>query len=135
MLMSRLGVSAVSRRVVGTALDYAEDEHIPIMIVGSRNQVEDRAIGTGYTSFTPQDLVGHVRSRAPGYGLICRDHGGPYFSDEDTGLRQKTAAERAVASLRHDVAAGFDLVHVDWSRSGADVLSETVRVVTELRSI
>lgn len=135
MLMSRLGVSAVSRRVVNTALDYAENERIPIMITASRNQVEDNAIGTGYTSFTPQELVGYVRSVAPGYGLVCRDHGGPYFSDDDAGLPPAAAAERATASLRDDVAAGFDLVHVDWSRSRTDVLSETVRLVAELRSM
>lgn len=134
MLTSKLGISAVSRWVIDAALDYAERERVALMIVASRNQVEDASVGAGYTAFTSSELVHYVRSRGPGYGLVCRDHGGPYFSADDVGLAPAEARERAVASLRGDIAAGFDLLHVDWSKSTGDVLRETIDVVQELRS-
>jgi hypothetical protein len=132
MLTSKLGVSAVSRSVIDAALEYAEREKWPIMIVASRNQVEDAELGAGYTRLSMPELVGRARTLAPNYGLVCRDHGGPYFSSADTGLPVGAAVERALASLRGDVKAGADLVHVDWSRAGGDVATETSQVVDEL---
>jgi hypothetical protein len=132
MLISKLGVSAVSRRVIDAALEYAEREKWPIMIVASRNQVEDEELGLGYTCLTMPELVRRGRELAPNYGMVCRDHGGPYFNSDDAGFPLDAAAERAVASLRHDVLAGVDLVHVDWSRGGGEVARATTRVVEEL---
>jgi hypothetical protein len=135
MLKSKLGISAVSTSVIDVALDYAERERVPLMIVASRNQVEDASIGAGYTTFTSSELAHYVHSNAPNYGIVCRDHGGPYFSADDAGLAAEEAHDRAVASLRCDIDAGFDLLHVDWSKTFGDVAKETVAVVGELRAL
>lgn len=133
MQLSSLGVSTVSRAVVDAAVAWAEQQHSPLMLVASRNQVEDADLGGGYSGFTPQSLVSHVRARTE-LVQVCRDHGGPYFSDADAGLSPEAAADRALESLRRDVAAGFDLLHVDWSRGAGDVVAETLAVIDCLQS-
>ena len=131
-MYSRLGLSAVSERVVDAVADYAEQHRIPLMLIASRNQVDDDLPDGGYCGLSRMELVARVRRRSPTYTFVCRDHGGPYFAADDDGLSPTAASERARGSLRQDVDAGFDLVHVDWSRSGGDVVGETRELIAEL---
>lgn len=132
VMNSRLGISAVSLRVVDATAVYAETKRVPLMVIASRNQVEDDGLGSGYCGLTRRELVERVRSQSPTYTFVCRDHGGPYLADADAGLPRAVAADRARESLRRDVDAGFDLLHVDWSRSGGDIVAEARERIPEL---
>ena len=129
-----MGVSAVSAAVVDAVVAFAEHHRVPLMVLASRNQVEYDDLGGGYSVFAPDALVRHV-NQATKLVAVCRDHGGPYFSDMDEALPVEAAAERARETLRRDVAAGFDLIHVDWSRGTGDVVDETLAVIAELRPL
>lgn len=109
----KLCVGAVSRRVVEEAADL--DVH---QIVASRRQVD---VGGGYTGLDQESLVKEVRDRSF-VTRIVRDHGGPNQGpNEDDGLD----------SLRADVAAGFDAVHLDVCKVDRDLQEETLLALVD----
>lgn len=94
----KLCVGAVSRRVV----EVAAELNVP-QIIASRRQVD---IGRGYTGYDQEGLVKAVRARSSTTKIV-RDHGGPGMS----GLAVDTDDD--VESFEADIAAGFDILHVD----------------------
>jgi hypothetical protein len=128
---SRLGVSAVSIEVIDAVIDVASSLGRQLMLLPSRNQVDCAEFGGGYVrGLTPDALVRHVRARAGrDQVLIGRDHGGPFMSDRDQGLAPGEAVERAAFTIATDVAAGFDLVHVDCGRFPGNVRAATRQLI------
>lgn len=104
----KLCVGAVSRRVVEEAARLNVHQ-----IVASRRQVD---VGGGYTGLDQYGLVNLVRDLGS-RSLVVRDHGGPNQGPEpDDGLD----------SLRADIAAGFDAVHLDVCKVDRDLQEETL---------
>lgn len=92
----KLCVGATSRRVV----EVAAQERVH-QIVASRRQVD---VQRGYTGLNQHELVHLVRGLSDGQTEVVRDHGGPLQGQiEDDGI----------ASLRADVYAGFNSLHLD----------------------
>lgn len=51
---------------------------------------------------------------------LCRDHGGPWQGGGEAELSDEEAMARAKVSMAEDLAAGFDIIHIDPSvRGGA----------------
>ncbi|MGV9721976.1 class II D-tagatose-bisphosphate aldolase non-catalytic subunit [Nocardia beijingensis] len=110
----RLAVGLTSLEMLQAVTEFTSESGKRIMLIASRNQAECAEFGGGYVNgMTPERLTAMVRSRADGSVAVCRDHGGPFLRDGDRGCNAAEAMQRAAASLREDVAAGFDLVHVD----------------------
>jgi hypothetical protein len=111
----KLGVGPMSPNVVDLCIEYSKIYNFPIMIIASRNQADATS---GY-AFSTRELASFVkthRSYDPSRVLLCRDHCGPYFSDLDKGLTLNQAVARCFETIRADVDAGFDLIHIDVSK-------------------
>jgi tagatose-1,6-bisphosphate aldolase non-catalytic subunit AgaZ/GatZ len=116
----KLGLGPMSKDIVDICLEYSKVYDYPIMLIASRNQVD---FDYGY-AFTTEEFTEYVRANKnydPNRVLICRDHCGPYFSDADQSLSLDQAVERCISTIRADIKAGFDLIHIDVGRiTGVD---------------
>ncbi|MFD8816127.1 class II D-tagatose-bisphosphate aldolase non-catalytic subunit [Streptomyces sp. NPDC059627] len=112
-----LGVGPVSRNVLDAALTAAYRWNTKIMLIPSRSQVDAPEYGRGYTGWTTEQFAEYVRARDPRrLALLCRDHGGPWqHPDEGLLPDEKAVMASCAASFDHDIAAGFDILHLDTS--------------------
>ena len=134
MITSRLGAGPMSRNCIEAVVNYANDRHEQIMLIASRRQVECEELGGGYVeNFTSSEFAEFVRERDVGnMVLICRDHGGPYQGYDEKHLDAETAVEHAILSMKRDVDAGFDLIHVDCGFHTGDIRTATASILTEV---
>ena len=116
MKQFKLGFGPMSKEIITILAEHTQKNNYPLMIIASRNQVD---YDSGYVC-TSQELVDQVAPYRSEYLLVCRDHCGPYFSDLDQGLSIEDAMIRCKKTIAADVAAGFDLIHIDVSRINAD---------------
>jgi hypothetical protein len=120
----------MSPDIVELCLEYSKLHDFPMMIIASRNQVDAYS---GY-AFTTPGLVSFV-TNSDHYDadrvLICRDHCGPYFSDADKDLKLHKAIDRCLETVRADVSAGFDLIHIDVSRVEDGEQEKTARTLID----
>jgi len=111
----KLGAGPMSNEIVELLLEYSHANNYPLMIIASRNQVD---YNSGYVSTTAQ-LVKQIKAY-PGYDsnriLICRDHCGPYFSDNDKNKSIDSAMQECFKTIEADISNDFDLIHIDVSR-------------------
>lgn len=114
-----LGVGPMSVNCVDATIELANQFEIPIMMIASRRQIDSDEFGGGYVNnWTTEDFAQYVTDRdKKGKILLARDHGGPWQSlkekDERLGLRR--AMDSAKLSYRADIAAGFQILHIDPS--------------------
>lgn len=105
----------MSPDIVDLCLEYSKIYDFPIMIIASRNQVD---VDGGYV-FKTRDLIRHIKKNNnydSNRVLICRDHCGPFFSDKDSSDSLNNSINRCFNTLKDDILAGFDLIHIDVSR-------------------
>jgi hypothetical protein len=107
----KLGFGPMSHRIIRLLNDYALVYQRPIMIIASRNQIDK---DSGYV-MTTSDLSKHI-TKSP-YIKLCRDHCGPYFLDNEKDLSLPEAIEATKLTIEADIENGFDLIHIDTSRS------------------
>jgi len=105
----------MSKEIVELCLNYSHSHDHPLMIIASRNQAD---YDSGYAMNTKElsELVFNHEHYNPNRVLLCRDHCGPYFSDMDNGLELEAALVRCLNTIKADIDANFDLIHVDVSR-------------------
>jgi len=108
-------VGAVSRNTVAAATELAYEARCRIMLIASRRQVDCAELGGGYVEgWSAETLAEFVRARDPdGRVVLARDHGGPWQHPSEAAADEDTAVSSAVESFRHDLRAGFELLHVD----------------------
>jgi hypothetical protein len=107
MIDYKLGVGPMSREIIECINEYGK--HNRLMVVASRNQVD---YNSGYVCATGELAESILNPEI----ILCRDHCGPYFSDADEGKSLDTALEECKKTIKEDVDAGFDLIHIDVSR-------------------
>lgn len=116
---TQLGVGPMSEATVNATIDVATHLRIPVMLVASRRQIEAGALGGGYVNgWDTASFSAYIRKRDPsGFVILCRDHGGPWQGSYDTSRRLslKEAMEAAKHSFEEDIAAGFEILHIDPS--------------------
>lgn len=112
MKQFKLGFGPMSKEIIDILARHTKDNNYPLMLIASRNQVD---YVTGYVC-TTAELAEQIQSYKNPNLLLCRDHCGPYFSDLDRGLSVEDAIERCMKTISADIAAGFDLIHIDVSR-------------------
>mgnify|MGYP003343926735 FL=1 len=113
MKQFKLGFGPMSKEIIDIMCEWSRDEDYPLMIIASRNQVD---VSDGYVCNT-NELVNRVKHHKTPKILLCRDHCGPYFADTDLGLTIDEAIVRCKQTIAEDIAQGFDLIHIDVSRS------------------
>lgn len=114
-----LGVGPMSVNCVDATIELANGHEIPILMIASRRQIDSEEFGGGYVnSWTTEDFARYVTDKdKKGKILLARDHGGPWQNikekEEKLGLRR--AMDSAKSSYRADIAAGFQVLHIDPS--------------------
>lgn len=115
----KLGFGPMSLEIIDILSRYTLDNNYPLMLIASRNQVD---FDTGYVCTTGQ-LAELTKPFQGANLLLCRDHCGPGFSDLDQGLTLAQQIQRCKDTITADIAAGFDLIHIDVSRVPGDALA------------
>jgi tagatose-1,6-bisphosphate aldolase non-catalytic subunit AgaZ/GatZ len=114
-----LGVGPMSINCVDAAIELANEHEVPLMLIASRRQIDSEEFGGGYVNnWTTEEFARYVIDRdQKGKVLLARDHGGPWQSikEKDAGLGLRRAMESAKSSYRADIAAGFQVLHIDPS--------------------
>lgn len=120
----------MSNEIINLCLEYSKHNDYPLMIIASRNQVD---YNSGYVC-TTSELANQIRSHS-GYNknriLICRDHCGPYFSDNDKGKSIQDAITECKETIKTDIINGFDLIHIDVSRIDKDNQFEYANILMD----
>lgn len=144
-----LGIGPMSKPLLKATLELAKEKDFPIMLIASRNQVDSDEFGHGYVRDWDQDrFAADVKETEEEIGFdglcyLCRDHGGPWQRDEERSakLPVSEAMERCVCSYKHDMEAGFDLLHIDPTKDPEFamgtvpfdlVIDRTVEIIDEL---
>lgn len=110
----RIGVGPMSKEIVDILVNHTD---YPLMIIASRNQVDYQ---NGYV-YKTHELSNNVGKQE--HLLLCRDHCGPYFADSDKNLSISEAINKCKNTIKSDIQAGFDLIHIDVSRIDTNQLS------------
>lgn len=114
-----LGVGPMSLNCVDAAIELAGSHEVPLMLIASRRQVDAERFGGGYVNnWTTQDFARYVIDNdKKGKLLLARDHGGPWQNTREVEqkLSLRRAMESAKSSLRADLDAGFQVIHIDPS--------------------
>jgi len=114
-----LGVGPMSVNCVDATIELANEHEVPMLLIASRRQIDSEEFGGGYVNnWTTDEFARYVIDRdKKGKILLARDHGGPWQSikEKDAGLGLRRAMESAKASYRADLAAGFQVLHIDPS--------------------
>lgn len=114
-----LGVGPMSVNCVDAAIELANENEIPLMLIASRRQIDSEEFGGGYVNnWTTAEFARYVIDRdKKGKILLARDHGGPWQSvvEKEAALGLRRAMESAKASYLADLAAGFQVLHIDPS--------------------
>ena len=114
-----LGVGPMSVNCVDATIELANEYEVPILMIASRRQIDSEDFGGGYVNnWTTENFARYVTDKdKKGKILLARDHGGPWQSikekEEKLGLRR--AMDSAKSSYRADIAAGFQVLHIDPS--------------------
>jgi tagatose-1,6-bisphosphate aldolase non-catalytic subunit AgaZ/GatZ len=109
----------MSANCVDATIELANEHEIPIMMIASRRQIDSEEFGGGYVNnWTTDEFARYVTEMdKKGKILLARDHGGhwqnPYETKQRLGLRR--AMDSAKSSYRADIAAGFQVLHLDPS--------------------
>ena len=144
-----LGIGPMSKPLIKATLELAQEKDFPIMLIASRNQVDSDEFGHGYVRDWDQDRFANdvkaVEEEIGFEGLcyLCRDHGGPWQRDEERSakLPVKEAMDKCIRSYKHDIEAGFDLLHIDPTKDPEYsmgtvpfeiVIDRTVEIIDEL---
>jgi hypothetical protein len=112
MKQFKLGFGPMSKEIIEILAKHTQENNYPLMIIASRNQVD---YATGYVC-TTAELAEQIKQYKNPNLLLCRDHCGPYFCDLDKNLSIEDAMDRCMKTIEADIAAGFDLIHIDVSR-------------------
>ncbi len=117
-----LGVGPVSELVVLATFRACAKHNCPPIFIASRNQVDLRELGHGYLMGGMDqkaflDLLRRIGLQTGYQGpcYICRDHGGPWQRNLELDQKYPVAQAMAIArrSLRADLEAGFNYLHID----------------------
>lgn len=124
----RMGYGPMSLEIIDILDNYSFLN--PLMIIGSRNQVDTY---DGYVCDSKYLANKFCRNKNV---LVCRDHCGPYFKDSDKGLSLYQALENCIRTIRDDIEAGFDLIHVDVSRvnDSFQVADKIIKAILDINS-
>ena len=114
-----LGIGPMSINIIDAAIDIANESDIPIMLIASRRQIDDKNIQTGYVNnWSTEEFVTYIRKKQKKDNvIIARDHGGPWQNNIEIQkkLSLNDAMKSAKDSYLKDIQSGFDILHIDPS--------------------
>ncbi len=109
----------MSVNCVDATIELANEHEVPILMIASRRQIDSEEFGGGYVNnWTTEEFSRYVTDKdKKGKILLARDHGGPWQNtrEKEAQLGLRRAMESAKSSYRSDIAAGFQILHIDPS--------------------
>jgi D-tagatose-1,6-bisphosphate aldolase subunit GatZ/KbaZ len=124
----KMGYGPMSREIIDILGNYSEQ--YPLMVIASRNQVDYK---NAYVcdQYYLQEKLGDRENI-----LLCRDHCGPYFADSDKHLNVFDAIQESKKTIKEDLNAGFDLIHIDVAKveGSLDIAEELIEFTLSLDS-
>jgi len=129
--IGKLGVGPMSEEIVEAAFVYSEKFGQPLMLIGTKNQVDhDGGYVNNWTTTEYVDYIKKLKAKYPNAKVyICRDHLGPGFKNYDLKDVYKTADS--------DIENNFDLIHVDFCHyrgDRAELLEESKKLIKYIHS-
>ena len=114
-----IGVGPMSVNCVDATIELANEHEVPILMIASRRQIDSAEFGGGYVNnWTTEEFSRYVIDKdKKGKVLLARDHGGPWQNtkEKDAQLGLRRAMDSAKSSYQADIAAGFQVLHIDPS--------------------
>ncbi len=132
-LTAKLAIGPMSIEVVEAVYDLSERLNIQLMLIASKNQI-DHSSGyvNNWTTATFADHLSRLKQRyTKADVVICRDHCGPGFNGIDD-------MQDTYQTIDADLAAGFDLIHVDLCHMQGDRVArllESKRIIEYIKTI
>ncbi|MBI2453307.1 class II fructose-bisphosphate aldolase [Candidatus Peregrinibacteria bacterium] len=122
----KLGIGPMSSEIIEAAFRFSEKKNEPLMLIASKNQIDwDGGYVNNWTTKKYAAFVKTLQKKYPNASiLICRDHCGPGFKNENI--------EDAYKTIDTDLENGFDFIHVDFCHykgSLEDKLKETKKAI------
>ena len=126
----KLGFGPMSKEIIDIIGEYTISKQSPLMIIASRNQVDE---SSGYV-MTTSELSNQVKKYDRNLLWLCRDHCGPYFLDVEKHLSEREATEATKKTIAKDIENNFDLIHIDTSRceNGYKIAEELINFCLNL---
>ena len=114
-----LCVGPMSKNCVDVVIDVSEAYGVPIKLNASRRQIDCEEFGGGYVNNWCTSAFGSYVTQRDKKQLVClaRDHGGPWQNtrEVESNLDLASAMASAKLSMKSDIDAGFDVIHIDPS--------------------
>ena len=99
----------MSSQILKSVFSYSDKTGVPLMLIASLNQINYKG-GYVFNNSEFSENVSLMKKNYPKAEVyICRDHCGPGFS---TDVDMETISD----SINNDIASGYDLVHIDFSK-------------------
>ena len=114
-----LGLGPMSKEVINSLDFFTKKNHLNIMLICSRNQIETHKLGGGYVeNFSTSEFAKFVKKKKNKHLLMCRDHCGPFKRDERKTTNIEKEIENCKTSLFDDIINDFRIIHIDTSECG-----------------
>ena len=114
-----LGVGPMSVNCIDAAVELANENEVPLILIASRRQIDSEEFGGGYVNnWTTEEFSKYVLEHdKKGKIILARDHGGPWQNLKEVrgGLGLRQAMDSAKVSFSADIKAGFQVLHIDPS--------------------
>jgi hypothetical protein len=114
-----LGVGPMSCNCVNAAIELANEQDIPLMLIASRRQIECKEFGGGYVNnWSTEKFAEYVIDNdKEGKVILARDHSGPWQNtfEREKQFSLRRTMDSAKRSLEIDILSGFELIHIDTS--------------------
>jgi hypothetical protein len=111
-----LCVGPLSTNIIDVAINFSNQNEIPIVLVASRRQIEAKEFGSGYVNkWSTEDLIEYVKAHDGQHVYFERDHGGPWQSNYEVEKKANVEESMSIAkrSYEVDIDAGMHLIHID----------------------
>jgi len=114
-----LGIGPMSLNVVDSAIEIANKNKVPLMMIASRRQIDSEEFGGGYVNnWSTKSFADYVKKKdKKNYIILSRDHGGPWQNNReiDLNLSLDKAMSSAIRSYHDDIKNDFGIIHIDTS--------------------
>lgn len=109
--LGKLGIGPMSSEVIEAVFRFSEERKESLMLIASKNQIDwDKGYVNNWKTEEYGNYLKQMKLKYPSSSvLVCRDHCGPGFKNNDLKDVYKT--------IDSDLANNFDLIHIDFCHS------------------